>query len=745
MAKKLNQAERVAAMLDEEKIKAYVTEKTLFPAVLLGGTKMGIEEKIHYRCAHCRHEWEKVYTNAYSRNSNTLLCPKCKKRMFPGHQIPTESDRASYSFRLYDGVQMKYQRNLMYVDAATLDDEQGLFISEYQPTVVYHYSDVPESFEVELELQQYGFVSPNHKILFNADGSKTTKFLYNAFSGWCTEIVASANAERIRPSLPWMQGRPNFEGVSWLNTFDAYWSRRATADRKPLGERHAEQTLNEFTVPDFPEVTIKVTKIIGREISQDVITGKYHMEYCCLSCGARFCADVGYTRSNVECPACGLSTGHGCRLVIGSAKEDVGVLSMLDKNTVLLRAGEIRCTYDEDFIPTYKRKELYRTIIELSPGNDPRVHFLVNEGCGDDVMWVKKKNYAANKFHYTIDQLEYMDELDALKYTGLREFIDFKMNKSAYSQSIPISDIIHYIRYQSMYPIIEQLCKRGFVGTLEDEIHHRVNHERTLTLDLSQRKVADAVGLPERLIKIYLKGADYHSRLESFKDLFRLDPNVREEDIEWLALHGVQSSQVADIMHESQMSIMRLCEYLEHVRINQCFEPKDAISDWRDYLHAAKTIEVDLTDNKARYPSSLKREHDRAVAKQKLVLDAKKDEFFQAETERYGKMYSYKTDEYMIIPPKDMKDLFEEGRKLNHCVGSYSDRIVEGKSCIMFIRKTEEPDKPYFTIEINQSNSYVVQLRANSNRCINHSTEKELVKFLKEWSKKKSVALNGAA
>ena len=48
----------------------------------------------------------------------------------------------------------------------------------------------------------------------------------------------------------------------------------------------------------------------------------------------------------------------------------------------------------------------------------------------------------------------------------------------------------------------------------------------------------------------------------------------------------------------------------------------------------------------------------------------------------------------MIVSPKDMKDLFEEGRKLNHCVGSYSDRIIAGTSCIMFIRKTEDPDKP---------------------------------------------------
>lgn len=63
----------------------------------------------------------------------------------------------------------------------------------------------------------------------------------------------------------------------------------------------------------------------------------------------------------------------------------------------------------------------------------------------------------------------------------------------------------------------------------------------------------------------------------------------------------------------------------------------------------------------------------------------------------------------------------------------------------MFIRKTEDPDKPYFTIEINRENGFVVQLRANSNRLINHRSESDLLKFLKEWSKKKGVALNGAA
>lgn len=745
MAKKQNQAERVFAMLDKEKVKCHITENTLFPAVLLGGTKTGNEERMKYRCAHCRHEWEKVYPNLYSRHNRVLICPNCQKPMFPGLRIPVDSIHRSGTLQLRSGTQLKNFRYVLYVDAATLDDTQGLIISEYEPTIVYHYSDVPESFEVELKMGHYGFVSPSHKILFNEDGSKTTKFLYNAFCGWNTAFVATEEAQRIRTTLPWMKGNPVYEGSSWLNAFDKYWDKRVTSGRRPLGELHAEQTLNAFEIPDMPEVKIAAKQIVGKDISEDVITGKHHMEYCCMECGERFSRDATYSRSNVECPNCGASTGQDVRLVIGGIMEEVGILSMLGEKTLLLRAGKITCNYDDDFRPEYRREEAYRVIIELNPGNDPKIHFLVNEGYGDNIQWIKKKNYASSKFQFSVKQIDFIGELDALKYTGLKEYMDYKMNAMPHSHSIALQDIIHYIRYQSMFPVVEQLCKRGFYGTLEDEIHHRVFHDKSLSLDLSQKKIPDVVGLPERLIKIYLKGADYHSRLEKFKALFRLDPNVREEDIAWLELHGVEADQVADILHESEMSILRLCEYLEHVRINQCFEPKNAIVDWRDYLKAAKTIEVDLTDNKARYPSSLKREHDRAVAKQKLVLDAKKDEFFQQETERYGKLYSYKTDEYMIIPPRDMKDLFEEGRKLNHCVGSYSDRIVEGKTCIMFVRKTEEPDKPYFTIEINQRSGYVVQLRANSNRCVNHVTEKELVKFLREWAQKKKVALNGAA
>lgn len=95
------------------------------------------------------------------------------------------------------------------------------------------------------------------------------------------------------------------------------------------------------------------------------------MEYFCVSCGARFSADVVHDRSSTKCPVCGISTCQGCRLVIGSTCEDVGVISMLDKSTVLLRAGKITCFYDADFVPRYEKREMYRTIDHLHQTKNP--------------------------------------------------------------------------------------------------------------------------------------------------------------------------------------------------------------------------------------------------------------------------------------------------------------------------------------------------------------------------------------
>lgn len=56
MVKKINLAERISEMVNDDAARTYIREHTLYPAVLLSGKRIWDEEKVRYRCAHCRHE-----------------------------------------------------------------------------------------------------------------------------------------------------------------------------------------------------------------------------------------------------------------------------------------------------------------------------------------------------------------------------------------------------------------------------------------------------------------------------------------------------------------------------------------------------------------------------------------------------------------------------------------------------------------------------------------------------------------
>ena len=739
---KVNVIDQVQAMENQEKAKELISKQVRLPAAIIGGNKSDGEESIKYRCAYCGHTWTRHYKNLYSRPNEPVNCPKCSSTMAPGKKIPETGVHASYSFEMWDGKEQHAYYRILFVDAAELNGEKGLWLAVYDGNIEYHFTDRATDYEIKLKKLEHGFISDNYKVIFKADGKKTNKMAFNAFHSYNCGICATADALAQIPNLTWMKGYVNFQSHYWLCGFDRHRDENRVVREKPLGELHAEQTLSLYDIPELPDLKNESEVIFRKEKSEDIMTGEHLMEHLCTKCGHHFSLKIKSPYASVECPSCGLTSNRHNYGDFTSYTTDTAIVTMLDDNTVFIRAGSLTCECNDDWKLKYEMNERYRAFITLKPGSDPKISFLAKEGY--DEIWKQKQNYSSDKFRFSISQLEIVGDLDALKYTGFKEYVAARMEVQAYHPLLTLQDMISYIRFQSMYPVVEQICKRGFHSTLTDEIHHRVAQNKSFCIALEEKKITDALAMPERLIKIYLKDNDVHSRLVHFQALYRIDENVREEDIDWIDLHGVRDDQIGDVINESPMSIMRVCEYLEHVRINQCFDPKDAISDWRDYLKAAKTIEVDLTDNKAKYPSSLKREHDRAMAKQKVILDAKKEKTFKAETEEYGRLYSHKDKNYMIIPPKDMKDLFEEGRKLNHCVGTYADRIIQGTSCIMFIRKTEEPDKPYFTIEISRGNKCISQLRANSNRRLNHSTEKELAKFLRDWAKKKKLALNGA-
>ena len=53
----------------------------------------------------------------------------------------------------------------------------------------------------------------------------------------------------------------------------------------------------------------------------------------------------------------------------------------------------------------------------------------------------------------------------------------------------------------------------------------------------------------------------------------------------------------------------------------------------------------------------------------------------------------------IVYVPESVEELKMEGKRLHNCLGSYVDRVAEGKTLVFFIRRMEDPTAPYIAME----------------------------------------------
>ena len=98
--------------------------------------------------------------------------------------------------------------------------------------------------------------------------------------------------------------------------------------------------------------------------------------------------------------------------------------------------------------------------------------------------------------------------------------------------------------------------------------------------------------------------------------------------------------------------------------------------------------------------------------------------------------YEFKDETFSAVVPEDENALYEEGIALSHCVASYTERFIKGKSAILFIRENSALDKPFYTMEINTKTNDIVQVRGKHNMSMTEDVasfvNKMKVKVLKE-------------
>lgn len=178
---------------------------------------------------------------------------------------------------------------------------------------------------------------------------------------------------------------------------------------------------------------------------------------------------------------------------------------------------------------------------------------------------------------------------------------------------------------------------------------------------------------------------------------------------------------------EFENNIPRAIRYIQKQR-NICKDNSINTQYLIDYWNMKDKLGESVKNLKDRYPQNIINAHNTVVWRQKFESNPKLQKDFE---KRYSELLKYSFDDgrLLIVPAKDDHELYCEGRILGHCVYNYSEKHATGKTAIFFIRHSNEPEKPYFTLELDERNLTVVQNRGKHN-C---ARADEVVAFEKKW------------
>lgn len=88
-------------------------------------------------------------------------------------------------------------------------------------------------------------------------------------------------------------------------------------------------------------------------------------------------------------------------------------------------------------------------------------------------------------------------------------------------------------------------------------------------------------------------------------------------------------------------------------------------------------------------------------------------------------------DKMFVTVPHCGADLILEGNNLHHCVGGYVYNVKNNFTNIVFIRKKDEPEKSFYTVEINNDHK-LVQIRGLQNMDPTDDVKEFLDRYLKQ-------------
>lgn len=320
-----------------------------------------------------------------------------------------------------------------------------------------------------------------------------------------------------------------------------------------------------------------------------------------------------------------------------------------------------------------------------------------------------------------------------LKYSGYKELIEY--SKINYSKAM-----IKYIAFLELYNksnCVEKIAKLN-MPALMDDLCDKKSIPRIF--NKNETEAHTILGISKHQMSQLREANGNLSMLNNLRKALKNDPKSELEDVLTIINtdNGVGSYDKLislDLPHVIE-DTKRIANYLRSLDDYQCMNPVEGFVLWVDYLNMSKEIKSDMTDKNLVYTNSLKISHDRTVRKYNNLKNIQVSAGFAKAISKYAYL-TFENDDFIVRPPKSQEELYEEGRILNHCVGSYAKSVANGKSIILFVRSKDTPDNSLVTVEIK--NKSIVQAKGKYNIQANRIAG--VKDFLVTWTKEKELSI----
>jgi hypothetical protein len=413
--------------------------------------------------------------------------------------------------------------------------------------------------------------------------------------------------------------------------------------------------------------------------------------------------------------------------------KDKGYASIFQrtKEGFILRYFEIYREYDDIYNPVQKTTEAIRVIYDERLNCGPTYDYTEFKNTGI-IRWCYYDDQGWNNRRYIYPSALYDKNLKKVfegteyQYSAIDQFTKGLKGEYFYPGE--------YLKEYGYHKFIEYLVKLKLYRITKGYINSSCGHNEIFE---NGKRIHDVLKISKEQVKMICEMNASLTELRVLQKANKAKVKITKEQIRWIA-ENLGRNELINYMKYS--TAHKMVRYLKEQSIQKKIGP--IASDYYDYLETCEKLGYNLKNTFILFPKRLDEAHDLVISewKQKKeqidkMQDDERNKEMELIAEELVKKYAMKDKQFSIRIPWTCDEIKKEGQELHHCVGTYVDRVLRKETTILFIRKIDDINTSFYTMEVRGTE--IIQVRGKNN-C---STTPEVQAFVEKFKTKKLESL----